>query len=159
MTAVLVPPAYLVCVAWLKSLSILNGYVAATDIAQRCAADVTSWTHDYAIAVTTVSPDAALHAPLRLSVVQIDVYGRPVQTTSGSKLPWLTALGLGEAIADQTYNPLNLGVVAIGGDEMLDAKVGDISIARSPSFMDRSVSARLARVSLDVLVKYVPIYA
>ena len=158
MTApVFVPIPHLVAIAWLKSLDFLAPYVGLRDIAQKYQPPAT-WQETYAITCNVVTPRAHQYAPLKLPIVQIDVFGRPVQTTAGPKTPWNTCAAIAELIAEETYNPINLGEVEVGGPTVMRAKVGNISLVRAPNVVGRADASQLARASLDVQISYTPVY-
>lgn len=155
--AVFVPIPVLVAAEWLRGLEWLREYVDPADIGQKYR-NKDAWGKTYAVTVSLVLARTNAFAPLRLPTIQIDVWGKSVSTSGGRKLPWNTCAAIAERIADETYSSTNPGVVTVGGPQIMAAQIGDISLTRAPSTVEKSETATLARASLDVQINYSPVY-
>lgn len=148
---VLLPSPQMICIAWLRTLTALSEFVDHDDVWYKPKA-FAQWAKPFTVQANAIAPRASTYAPLRFPVVQIDVLGRKI----GQRLPWETCFAVAEIIAEQTYESTNYGELVI--DNALPVRLGDISLVRAPSMIDRSETATLARASLDIQMNYVPIY-
>lgn len=150
-TPVLLPSPQMICIEWLRTLTALSPFVDRGDVWYKSKA-FAQWAKPFTVEAHPIAAQASAYAPLHFPVIQIDVFGRKI----GQRLPWETCFGIAEIIAEQTYGPTNYGELLVDG--ALPVRLGDISLVRAPSTVDRSDTAMLARTSLDIQMSYVPIY-